>query len=403
MNKLLLLSLLVLFGCSKDSEEEAYDDVNTISHVSLYQHYNTKKSLNSIKNRLPVLFNNVHTIVNENFADDFAIIDYNNDGYYDFITGGTDYQSSFNGIVQRNPFKFYYNSGGNLVYDTDNSSKFSSLIHGKTAIVNDYNNDGYDDVLFVGHGLDVGSPCCEYPIILENDKYGSFNQINLINAVGYWHHATTGDINGNGLIDIILTSPKPEGEYKSFFIEYKNNNYQITEWNNELPYSKTFNKFTVESIDLNNDGIEDMIYGGTEYNNSGFYRDNWLGSFIKLSTNEIILIPNESYKNTMVYDFQVHDLDKDGDLDLFILRSSGTTQKQNYLQVLRNDINDFVDITKENILSDFGGDIRIYKIIITDSDNDGVYEIRNHTLLPFIVPQSNFVFDIVGENFIRKN
>ena len=60
------------------------------------------------------------------------ILDYNNDGYYDFVNGG----SSFDGILQigieeRNPFVFYTgDSEGNLTYDSVNSQKFTSLIHG---------------------------------------------------------------------------------------------------------------------------------------------------------------------------------------------------------------------------------------------------------------------------------
>ena len=64
------------------------------------------------------------------------------------------------------------------------------------------------------------------------------------------------------------------------------------------------------------------------------------------------MIPNEGYETTMVSDIQVDDIDNDGDLDLFLLRTYwGNPNKINYIQIVRNDGDSFVDITEENVLS----------------------------------------------------
>lgn len=405
-----LTVFLFFYSCTKDSGAnvpEPETDTETIID-NPYKNFKINYTNNSILNRVPILFRNYKEIIPKEYAEDFAILDYNNDGFYDLVMGNSNYEASFAGIVDRRPFMFYIgDANGNLIYDQINSTKFLSLLHGKIGIVNDFNKDGYLDIFFAGHSLD--SPDApkdqwgDYPIILENDKNGSFIQYNIYEAYGYWHHATTGDINNDGNVDIILNSPTDiNSDRPGYLIEYINNEYKASKWNNDLTPEKTFNKFSHASVDLNNDGIDDMIYGSTEYNDSQFFEDTFIGSFIKLSNGNIIEIPKVGYENTMVYDFQVHDIDNDGDYDLFILRSEGTTNKKNYIQILRNDIDAFIDITETNPLENITGDPRITRIIITDSDSDGVYELRIYDFMPIIFPQTEFLFEIIDGKFVEK-
>ena len=412
-NSFLFFILFILVGCSKETvfDDGIVDILNTPKIETVgdnpYKDFEINYTNNSILNRVPILFKNYKQVISQEYGDDFAILDYNNDGFYDLVMGNSNYEASFMGISDRRHFIFYFgDANGNLIYDSNNSTKFLSLLHGKIGIVNDFNNDGYLDIFFAGHALD--SPDAppnewgDYPIILENDKNGSFIQHNLYDVYGYWHHATTGDINNNGIVDIILNSPSVNSDRSGYVIEYTNNEYVSYKWNHNLTSDKTFNRFSHASVDLNNDGIDDMIYGSTEYNNSEFYQDNFIGSFINLSNGKIIEIPKVGYENTQVYDFQVHDIDNDGDYDLFIVRSEGTTNKKNYIQLLRNDIDSFVDITETNPLEHITGDPRIEKIIITDSDNDGIYELRNYTFMPVIFSETEFVFEIIDSKLIRK-
>jgi len=414
MKKTLLLSILVLFGCGKETvfTKEEVDIINIPRIETVgdnpYKDFQINYTNNSILNRVPILFRNYKQVISQEYGEDFAILDYNNDGFYDLVMGNSNYQASFAGIPDRKPFIFYFgDANGNLIYDPINSTKFLSLLHGKIGIVNDFNNDGYLDIFFAGHALD--SPNApkdqwgDYPIILENDKNGSFIQYNINEAYGYWHHATTGDINNDGKIDIILNSPAVNSDRPGYLIEYINNEYKASKWNHDLTSSKTFNKFSHASVDFNNDGIDDMVYGSTEFNNSPFHQDTFIGSFIKLSNGEIIEIPKVGYENTMVYDFQVNDIDNDGDYDLFVLRSEGTTNKKNYIQLLRNDIYNFVDITESNPLENITGDPRITRIIITDSDSDGIYELRIYSFMPVVWAQTEFLFEIIDGKFIQKN
>lgn len=412
MNRIIFLLLLFLIGCSKTELDEIPTPIGGGDNTEVknpYEKFSVNYTKNSIINRVPILFKNMsqHDFIEGNqWPADFAILDYNNDGYYDFVGGGSSFDASYAGIEERNPFVFYTgDSEGNLTYDSVNSQKFTSLIHGTFAVVNDFNRDGNLDIFFAGSGFDKpGGPCCEYPILLENDGNGSFIQIDFPNAFGYWHSVTTGDVNHNGIIDIVLTSPKPNSGTPSYIIEFVGGSYQLIEWNNGFDdYSKTFGKFTVEVIDLDNDGLDDVIYGGTEYNNSQFHQETWSPSFVKFSNENIALIPNEGYETTMVSDIQVHDIDNDGDLDLFLLRTYwGNPNKINYIQIVRNDGDSFVDITEENVLSYLPGEVQIARIIITDSDSDGIFELRHHTLMPQSYSFTDFTFLLINGKLIKK-
>ena len=409
--KLLLLTLL-LMGCSKDALNEIPTPIGgEPTAQNPYELFSINYTNNSILNRIPILFKNVKELEfkwDENkYPADIAILDYNNDGYYDFVGGGSNFDASYAGVEERNPFIFYTgDEEGNLTYDSINSQKFTSLIHGTFAVVNDFNQDGNLDIFFVGSGFErPDSPCCEYPILLESDGNGSFVQKNFEEVFGYWFNVTTGDVNNNGIIDIKFTSPKPFDGTPSYLIEFIGGIYTIIEWNDDLDYSHTFDKLSTEIIDLDNDGKDDIIYGGREYNNSSFHQNTWSTSFIKFSDNHISLLPVKGYETTDVSDIQVNDIDNDGDLDLFLLRTDWTIpgNVKNYIQVIRNDERTFVDITETNVLGYLDGTgSQIARIIITDSNSDGIYELRNHTLSPVNFPFTDFKFEIIGGKLIKK-
>jgi len=409
----LVLLFLLLVGCSKIPLDEVPTPIGggDSKIENPYELFSINYTNNSVLNRIPILFKNLKDLDikwDENiYPSDIAILDYNNDGYYDFVGGGSNFDASYEGIEERNPFIFYTgDEEGNLTYDSVNSQKFTSLIHGTLAVVNDFNQDGNLDIFFAGTGFEKpDGPCCEYPILLESDGNGSFVQIDFPNVFGYWFGVTTGDVNDNGIIDIKFTSPKPFEETPSYLIEFIGGVYTTIEWNDNLDYSQTFDKLTTEVVDLDNDGLDDIIYGGREYNNSSFHRNTWSTSFIKFSDNEISLIPVEGYETTDISDIQVNDIDNDGDLDLFLLRTDWTVpgDVKNYIQIIRNDDRTFVDITETNVLSYLNGTgAQIGRIIITDSNSDGIYELKNYTLMSVNYTFTDFNFEIINGKLIKK-
>jgi len=381
-NSFYLIILLSLFSCSKEDITEPQINTENIDNVEyVYSKYkNIEYSLTSYKNKIPDLFKNSSDLMyGIEYPSDGVILDYNNDGFMDFIHTDSDYMSSFNGIIQRNNITFYLGDiNGNLTLDTNNSNKFKGLIHGRKGIVADFNGDSYPDVFFAGHGLDYGQSWFEYPIALINKQNGEFEEHRLTDLVGYWHSVTSSDIDNDGKSEVILLSPN--SGIKSFILNYENG-FVYREVN--IPMEWTIAKFSLESIDINNDGYVDIVLGGDaekEHDNHG----ELLGSYIWLNSsdgfgNDMISLPlSEKIKEfTTVLDMNFYDLDKDGDLDIILSRTRD--YNMHYIQILKNTNNVFEDVTDNYISNNFyfdGGAVE--RLYIGDFNNDGIVDMRTN-------------------------
>ena len=82
-----------------------------------------------------------------NYGQNSVSIDYNHDGYLDFISYYSDYAIK----DDRRLVKFFTSDCyGNLTFDEQNSNKFSGLTWGRKLITGDYNNDSYVDLVLIG-------------------------------------------------------------------------------------------------------------------------------------------------------------------------------------------------------------------------------------------------------------
>ena len=90
---------------------------------------------------------------------------------------------------------------------------------------------------------------------------------------------------------------------------------------------------------------------------------------------------------------------------MFLLRTDWTVpgDVKNYIQIIRNDDRTFVDITETNVLSYLNGTgAQIGRIIITDSNSDGIYELKNYTLMSVNYTFTDFNFEIINGKLIKK-
>lgn len=161
-------------------------------------------------------------------------------------------------------------------------------------------------------------------------------------ALSFFHGGTMGDVNNDGYIDIITGGIGPK--------VFLNNNGSFTkDYFEPTRYSSggydNADIYSIEIIDINNDGLQDLLLGASKKPWNQFYslwytrQDFGRPSEIHLNTGEypyyndepdFILEADEDYshlsddewfQNTfgVNYDWQVIDFDRDGDLDIFTL------------------------------------------------------------------------------------
>ena len=420
MNRLFLILGLFLIGCSNDVESTL--DISIPIEVSYRQtshgDYNYNNiipneffKLESNFNRLPYLFNDV--VYGDNWVDvpnDLTILDYNNDGNLDLVYSNSDYKSSFSGVANRRFFKFFLGDGiGNLTLDSNNDEKFVGAITARKSIVGDWNGDGYMDMFFASSGIDgqngVQYIPNDYPIMFINDKNGSFIEYRLdleFNMFpGYWHSVTASDIDGDGISEIVLIQPASSKDNESKIIQFNNNKLVIRDL--QISVNDVIDKFTSESVDLNGDGIDELILGGSD-TNPNITSNHPSGSFVyNYQTKEKIYLP--THQLDLLIDMVFYDLDDDGDLDIIASRTT-YDYKDGLIQIIRNDLTEFIDVTSEYIDINYihvptQNMTWIVWLYIGDFNNDGIMELHTSDIRkPAVVETIEWWFD--GGKFIKK-
>ena len=419
MNRLFLILGLFLIGCSNDVESTL--DISIPSEISYRQNYHGNYNYNNIVirdfeklestfNRLPYLFNDVPYGTDwTDVPHDLTILDYNNDGNLDLVYSNSDYKSSFSGVANRRFFNFFLgDSNGNLTLDVSNHEKFVGTIHARKSIIGDWNGDGFMDMFFASSGIDgqtgVQYTPNDYPILFINDKNGSFIEYRLNNEFnmfpGYWHSVTSSDIDGDGISEIVLIQPASNRDNESKIIQFNNNKLSIRDL--QLSLNDVIDKFTSESVDLNGDGIDELILGGSD-TNPRILENHPSGSFVyNYQSKETIYLP--THQQDLLIDMVFYDLDNDGDLD--IIASRTRNYSNGYIQIIRNDITEFVDVTSEYMPTNFthtpGQTMSwIEWLYIGDFNGNGNIELHTSDIRkPGVADRIEWEF--IGGKFIKK-
>jgi hypothetical protein len=209
---------------------------------------------------------------------------------------------------------------------------YKGCLHPRKALVDDFNKDGFPDLYVACTGYDGlvnGKSLGEKSKLLINDGKGGFSVTDTyIN--GYYHGAASADVNGDGYPDIVVANMfnqqilGTEGKNVHVLINQKNgtfvsDNSRITGLTNWTGY------WSVELIDVNNDGILDLIAGGDDKNNASaiILYGSANGTFG--STKEVI--PPVAGRGTIL-DFTY--VVNNGKRTLYIARTADNTDNQSW-------------------------------------------------------------------------
>ena len=123
--------------------------------------------------------------------------DFNNDGYLDIVTSSTSLDE---------PMHFYKNNADGTFTDASGSSGIGLIKGGLNLIQADYNNDGYADI-FVLRGAWYGEYGKQPNTLLRNNGDGTFTDVTIESGLLSFHPNTTGtwaDFNNDGWLDLFI-------------------------------------------------------------------------------------------------------------------------------------------------------------------------------------------------------
>ena len=211
----------------------------------------------------------------------------------------------------------FYDNGGN--YWQKKWNRKSCLFSGQTILsrietvkmiwlrkvaVADINNDGKDDLFLIAHGWDFAPKPGEESILLlsDGDRYRS---INPKFGKGFWHSGAVGDINDDGLADLLMVTP---GKGENMFAIQK---YDGTFEKKVLPLgfsSDPYEKKIVagEIIDVGEDGNRDFVISTAIGSKLTILWGNGAGKF---SNKTVVDVP-KPYNH--VVGINIGDIDADG-------------------------------------------------------------------------------------------
>jgi hypothetical protein len=200
-----------------------------------------------------------------------------------------------------------------MIYFLDTMSDFelSPLIYGlrrpvKT-LVNDINQDGKDDIIVAEFGKWLGQLT-----VFINQGSGSFKKMILSKKPGSVN-AEVVDLNNDGLLDIIGLFAQGD-EHISVFTQNRDGSFVE---NRVLEFSPAFGSTGFSMHDFNHDKHPDILYYNGDLADFPISAKPYQGIWIYLNDGKGQFVKNDFLQASGVYQAHVADFDMDGDIDIF--------------------------------------------------------------------------------------
>jgi len=247
--------------------------------------------------------------------------DFDGDGYTDvFISPSVLYGET------KTPSEMYINNGHDE-FELDSNffpNGAPSAYSARKAITGDYNGDEKLDIFVVDHGIDKPPfPGAAPFLILSRLSGGMALGQDMSEFSGFQHGAASADIDADGDIDIFVAN-----DVRSYFLindgtgQFTKDTRRLTEFSNS-PF------YTVELLDIDEDGYVDLLIAGHEF--EGFKSQIlWGDSTGFYSSEKATVLPSVEGQGVVV-DIDAADLNNDGHLDLVLNRTSDDTNGAWYI------------------------------------------------------------------------
>lgn len=198
----------------------------------------------------------LHLDVN-NMAGGTIVDDFDNDGYLDIVTSSWDLDSGMH---------FFKNTADGRFRDRSSESQLKNFTGGLNLTQMDFNNDGWKDI-FVLRGAWLRASYGQQPnSLLKNNGDGTFTDVTVTSGLVSFHPtqtATWNDFNNDGWVDVFIGNESWEGNASSgeHPCELYLNNQDGTFVNTAIESTCAIVGFIkgVTSGDYNNDGWKDIF------------------------------------------------------------------------------------------------------------------------------------------------
>lgn len=193
----------------------------------------------------------------------------------------------------------------------------TGCIHPRKAIVADFNGDAKPDIFVACHGYDAPPFPGERNKVVLSQPSGNYVSQDASVDVGFFHSVASADLNADGRPDVVLVNNFDAS--RALVLLNQGNGTFSRETANRLPSLGSGNYFTVELLDVNDDGSVDLALGGHEW--EGAPTRIWLNPgtsiFSAVSPISVPPVPGEG----VVLDFTI--TGSNSTRALWVLRTSG--------------------------------------------------------------------------------
>lgn len=239
----------------------------------------------------------------------------------------------------------------------------------------DIDNNGYEDVVLIGSGIDTHPYSGDINYIIYNFE-DSYELTQLDPEVGCFHGGAAGDVNNDGWIDILPIRRNVNNGVSYLYLNNKDKTFTKVEFGDWQLFQNTL---IYELFDIDRDGYLDLVIGGKEYNQDdteGFYPGHTRVSFGTsegIDVNNYTILPAND-KHSLVTNFNFYDFDNDGQVEIIISRTGPpgpdfySTQA---MQIIKYD-DEFEEVTLIEAPEGIGWSFNTY---ITDVDGDCLADI----------------------------
>ena len=385
-NLILTFGVLLLIGCTKNIEQPKspspinqipvdntvtqLPNVYLISSLDSVSNINKNSSWYQTNRGFDELFNHKNTpfFGFQSTASGFIPFSIANTANY-WNDYGTYLYYDFNKDGKKDIWSYSYkapwptNQKGLSIYSEYNNDKILHINEGLTqvrkSVITDLDNDGFKDIVMFSHGYDAQP--------FPGDSIGLFYPKDLkyqylSDEIGFYHSGAVGDINNDGLVDIIGYGFKDSKGINRPTIYINNGNKKFTlSKTNTINFSQTDGYMTMELYDIDNDGYLDMILGN--------------GGVIKIIKNKNGIFDASTAKTInndgMPLSFIFYDFNKDGNVD--ILTTNTYVYNGYNIKLYINEKETFTDQTSKyfDVTTNNNSGTWIKWIRLFDYDKDG--------------------------------